>query len=250
MSAGAAAGTASRAFLSIGEVLGQLRPDFPDITISKIRFLEAEGLVEPERTSSGYRKFSREDVARLRYVLSAQRDHYLPLRVIKEHLDALDRGLEPPELQGGAPRVPRALVSAEGLPGPDTFLPEVSEIRLSRRELVDAAGLEPERLETLEQYGLLGPVPGTSHYDGNALAVAKTVAEMARFGIEARHLRPFKAAADREIGLVEQVVMPLVRQRGPEARARADEVTRELASLSVKLHASLVRSGLTPGLRR
>jgi DNA-binding transcriptional MerR regulator len=244
------AGVPAAAFLSIGEVLGQLRPDFPDITISKIRFLEAEGLVEPERTASGYRKFSREDVARLRYVLSAQRDHYLPLRVIKEHLDAIDRGLEPPALSGTGPRVPRSLVSAEGLPDPDAFLPDVSEIRLSRRELAEAAGLEPERLEALEQYGLLGPIAGTSHYDGNALTVAKTVAEMARFGIEARHLRPFKAAAEREIGLVEQVVMPLVRQRNPEARARADEVTRELASLSVKLHASLVRAGLSPGLRR
>ncbi len=249
MSAGAA-GVPSRAFLSIGEVLGQLRPDFADITISKIRFLEAEGLVEPERTSSGYRKFSREDLARLRYVLSAQRDHYLPLRVIKEHLDAIDRGLEPPAMNGTGPKVPRALVAAEGLPGPDSFLPDVSEVRLSKRELLDAAGLEPERLETLEQYGLLAPIPGTSHYDGNALVVAKTVAEMARFGIEARHLRPFKAAAEREIGLVEQVVMPLVRQRNPEARARADEVTRELAALSVKLHASLVRAGLSPGLRR
>ncbi|MCU1674365.1 MAG: transcriptional regulator, MerR family [Frankiales bacterium] len=237
--------------MSIGEVLGQLRGDFPDITISKIRFLEAEGLVEPERTSSGYRKFSREDVGRLRYVLSAQRDHYLPLRVIKEHLDAIDRGMEPPALTGASgPRVPRALVSAEGLPGPEAFLPDVSEMRLSRDELLSAAGLEPEQLDQLEQYGLIAPRTGGSHYDGDALVVAKTVAEMARFGIEARHLRPFKAAADREIGLVEQVVTPLVRQRNPEARARADEVVRELAALSVKLHATLVRSGLGPGLRR
>jgi DNA-binding transcriptional MerR regulator len=253
MSAGLSAGSAgvpSRAFMSIGEVLSQLRGDFPDITISKIRFLEAEGLVEPERTSSGYRKFSREDLSRLRYVLSAQRDHYLPLRVIKEHLDAIDRGLEPPALGGTGPKVPRALVAAEGLPGPDAFLPEVSEVRLSQRELLDAAGLSPEQLEQLEQYGLLGPRSGGSHYDGNALVVAKTVAEMARFGIEARHLRPFKAAAEREIGLVEQVVTPLVRQRNPEARARADEVARELAALSVKLHATLVRAGLGPGLRR
>ncbi|HVM27589.1 MAG TPA: MerR family transcriptional regulator [Mycobacteriales bacterium] len=250
MSAGAAGGLPARAFLSIGEVLSQLRPDFADITISKIRFLEAEGLVEPERTASGYRKFSREDVARLRYVLSAQRDHYLPLRVIKEHLDAIDRGLEPPALSGGSPKVPRALVAAEGLPGPDAFLPEVSEVRLSKRELLDAAGLEPDKLEQLEQYGLVGAVPGTSHYDGNALVIAKTVAEMSRFGIEARHLRPFKAAADREVGLVEQVVTPLVRQRNPEARARADEVARELAALSVKLHATLVRAGIAPGLRR
>ncbi len=240
----------ARAFMSIGEVLGQLRPDFADITISKIRFLEAEGLVEPERTASGYRKFSREDLSRLRYVLTAQRDHYLPLRVIKEHLDALDRGLEPPATGSGGPRVPRALVAAEGLPGPEAFLPDVSEIRLARKELLDAAGLSPEQLEQLEQYGLLVPVAGSSHYDGNALVVAKTVAEMARFGIEARHLRPFKAAAEREIGLVEQVVTPLVRQRGPEARARAQEVARELAALSVKLHATLVRTGLGPGLSR
>ena len=250
-SAGAVAGNvAARAFMSIGEVLGQLRPDFPDITISKIRFLEAEGLIEPERTASGYRKFSREDVSRLRYVLSAQRDHYLPLRVIKEHLDAIDRGLEPPALGGGGPKVPRALVAAEGLPDADAFLPDVSEIRLSRNELLTAAGLQPEQLEQLEQYGLVAPRSGGSHYDGDALVVAKTVAEMARFGIEARHLRSFKTAAEREIGLVEQVVTPLVRQRNPEARARADEVARELAALSVKLHATLVRAGLGPGLRR
>jgi len=245
------AGVPVRAFMSIGEVLGQLRPEFPDITISKIRFLEAEGLVEPERTASGYRKFSREDLGRLRYVLSAQRDHYLPLRVIKEHLEAIDRGLEPPAPGAGAgPKVPRALVAAEGLPGADAFLPDVSEIRLSRGELLSAAGLTPEQLDQLEQYGLIAPRQGGSHYDGDALVVAKTVAEMSRFGIEARHLRPFKSAAEREIGLVEQVVTPLVRQRNPEARARADEVARELAALSVKLHATLVRAGLGPGLRR
>ena len=247
----AMSGAPSRAFMSIGEVLAQLRTDFSDITISKIRFLEAEGLVEPERTSSGYRKFSREDVGRLRYVLSAQRDHYLPLRVIKEHLDALDRGLEPPPLGGaGGPRVPRALVAAEALPGPEAFLPERGELQLSRQELLTAAALEPEQLVALEEYGLLGPQVGASHYDGDALAVAKTVAEMGRFGIEPRHLRAFKAAADREIGLIEQVVTPLVRQRNPEARARADEAVRELAALSVKLHATLVRAGLGSELRR
>ncbi len=252
MSVGAAAGAAGpgRAFMSIGEVLGLLRPDFADITISKIRFLEDEGLIKPERTSSGYRKFSREDVGRLRYVLAAQRDQYLPLRVIKEHLDAIDRGLEPPALGGGGPKVPRALVAAEGLPGPEAFRPEVSEMRLSRAELLEAAGLEPAQLEQLEQYGLVAPRAGGVHFDGDALVIAKTVAEMARFGIEARHLRPFKAAADREIGLLEQVVTPLVRQRNPEARARADEAVRELAALSVKLHSTLVRAGLGPGLRR
>lgn len=241
--------TASHAFLSIGEVLAQLRPDYPDVTISKIRFLEAEGLIEPERTPSGYRKFSREDVARLRYVLTAQRDQYLPLRVIKAHLEAIDRGLEPPDAPGSGPQVPRALVAADGLPGPDTFGRDTSELRLSRDELVDAAAIEPAQLSQLEQFGLVAARPG-GFYDGDALVIAKTVAEMSRFGLEPRHLRAFRAAADREVGLVEQVVAPLVRQRNPEARARAEEVARELAALSVKLHATLVRSGLRPQFGR
>jgi DNA-binding transcriptional MerR regulator len=238
---------AGHAFMSIGEVLGQLRGEFPDVTISKIRFLETEGLVEPQRTASGYRKFSRDDVARLRYVLSAQRDNYLPLRVIKAHLNALDRGMTPPPTGTDAPGVPRALVDVSDLPGPEDFLPEASELRLSRDELVDAAGIDSEQLSAIEGYGLLEPRAG-GYYDGDALVIAKTVAAMSRFGLEPRHLRAFRTAADREVGLVGQVVAPLVRQRGPEARGRADEVARELASLSVRLHASLVRSGLRPAL--
>ena len=240
----------SRASLSIGEVLSQLRPDFPDVTISKIRFLEAEGLIEPERTSAGYRKFSHADVQRLRYVLTAQRDHYLPLRVIKDHLEALDRGLEPADHTSAGPRVPRTLVVAEGLPGPEAFGKDPHDVRLSRKELLEAAELDDAALTQLEQYQLVALRPGGNYYDGTALVVAKTVAEMARFGIEPRHLRSFKAAADREVGLVEQVVTPLVRQRNPEARARAEEVARELAALSVRLHAALVKAGLRPGLSR
>src|SRR5687767_12459204 len=179
--------------MSIGEVLAQLRGDFPDVTISKIRFLETEGLIEPERTSSGYRKFSRDDVARLRYVLAAQRDRYLPLRVIKEHLEALDRGLEPALPGEGSPQVPRAVTAVDGLPGPEAFVSEVSDVRLTRAELAAAAGLTNEQLDQLEQYGMVAPRPGGSYYDGDALIVAKTVGEMHRFGIEARHLRPFKS---------------------------------------------------------
>jgi DNA-binding transcriptional MerR regulator len=235
--------------MSIGEVLGQLRGEFPDVTISKIRFLEAEGLVEPQRTSSGYRKFSRDDVGRLRYVLASQRDNYLPLRVIKGHLEAIDRGLQPATTPQGGPQVPRATVEVDdGLPGPDDFMPEASELRLSRQELIDAAGLEPEQLSQIEGFGLVAPGPG-GHYDGDALVIVKTIAEMSRFGLEPRHLRSFRTSAEREIGLVEQVVSPLVRQRNPEARGRADEVARELASLSVRLHTTLVRSGLRPQLR-
>ncbi|HEX5494165.1 MAG TPA: MerR family transcriptional regulator [Mycobacteriales bacterium] len=236
-----AAGPA-RAFLSIGEVLAQLRPEFSDVTISKIRFLESEGLIRPERTPSGYRKFSRTDVARLRYVLAQQRDHYLPLRVIKENLDAIDRGLEPAGA-GGTARAPRALWAADGMPRPGDFVREPGEVRLSREELLAETGLDVAQLIQLEQFGLVAARPG-GHYDSEALVVAKTVADMGRFGIEPRHLRAFRAAADREIGLFQQVVAPMVRQRSPEARARAAEMVHELAALSVRLHATLVKSGL------
>lgn len=235
----------ARAHLSIGEVLARLRPEFPDVTISKIRFLESEGLIDPQRTPSGYRRFGPEDVARLRYVLAAQRDRYLPLRVIKEHLDAMDRGLEPPEVPGAAPRVPMAVVAADGLPTPDAFARDGSELRLSRAELTEAARIDEALLGKLETFGLVATRPGSSHYDGDALVVATTVGEMARFGLEPRHLRAFRAAADREVGLIEQVVAPLQQQRNPEARARSEEVVRELAALSVRLHAALIRAGLS-----
>ncbi len=236
--------------MTIGEVLAALRPDFPDVTISKIRCLEGEGLVEPERTASGYRKFSHRDLERLRYVLSAQRDNYLPLRVIKEHLEAIDRGLEPAVSPGTGPRVPRAVTAVEGVPAPESFARDPSELRLSRAELCSAAAIDESLLEQIESFGLVSRRAGTEYYDGDALIVAKTVAEMASFGIEPRHLRPFRAAAEREVGLVEQVISPLLRQRNPQARARAEEVARELAALSVRLHTVLVKASLRPGLSR
>jgi len=229
----------ARAYLSIGEVLGKLRSEFPDITISKIRFLESEGLIEPQRTPSGYRKFTGVDLERLRYVLTAQRDQYLPLRVIKENLDALDRGLEPASTPG-ATAAPR-LATVDGEFAPQHFAVE-SELRLSRVELLESAGLSDEQLAEVESYGLIA-IKGR-YYDGDALSVARTIAAISTFGIEARHLRSFKSAADREVGLVEQVITPILRQKGSDAKARADEVSNELASLSVKLHAALVRAGL------
>ena len=232
----------ARAYLSIGEVLTKLRGDFPDITISKIRFLESEGLIEPQRTPSGYRKFTTLDLDRLRYVLLAQRDQYLPLKVIKENLDALDRGLQPAP-QGGvaAPRPTLGLATVDGEFAPALFA-EQSEMRLSREELLKASSLADSQLVELESFGLI-TIKGR-HYDGDALAVARAVAEMAGFGIEPRHLRSFKSAADREIGLIEQVITPFTRQKSTEAKARAEEVQREIASLSVRLHAALVRGGL------
>ena len=155
---------ASDGLLSIGEVLHLLRADFPDISISKIRYLEGEGLVEPSRTPSGYRKFSRADAERLRYVLRMQRDHYLPLKVIREHLDAIDRGLAPAPLSA-ADAAPRALVVAESHPTPEDLTGDSHELRLSRRELLEQAGITDDVLRELESFGLVVQGQGTSYYD-------------------------------------------------------------------------------------
>ena len=229
--------------MNIGQVLDLLRPDFPGITIPKIRFLEDKGLIKPERTPAGYRKFSDADVDRLRYVLRMQRDHYLPLKVIGEHLDAIDRGLEPPALEPVVPTVPAVALSADGLPSPDSFTPR-GDVRVSRRELLKIAEISEELLVQLEQFGLIRPITGTAHFDTDALVVATTARELAAYGFEPRHLRAFKTAADREVGLVEQVVAPWKRGRDAAAKGRADEAVSEIAALSVRLHATLVKAGL------
>ena len=229
--------------MNIGEVLDRLRPDFPGITIPKIRFLEDKGLIKPERTPAGYRKFAAEDVDRLRYILTMQRDHYLPLRVIGEHLDAIDRGLEPPPIEAVVPTVPKVALAADGLPSPESF-GRKDNVRLSRKELIKIAEVSEDLLDQLEQYGLIVPRTGTGHYDTDALVIAKSARELADFGFEPRHLRAFKTAADREIGLVDQVVAPLKRGRDAAAKARAEEAVSEIAALSVRLHATLVKSGL------
>jgi DNA-binding transcriptional MerR regulator len=233
--------------MSIGEVLTELQPDFPEITISKIRFLESAGLLEPQRTPSGYRRFQSADVARLRYVLAAQRDHYLPLRVIRDHLDAIDRGLEPPALGLPGPRVSAALAAAvdgDGRAPGDGSGDGTARVRLSRAELAEAAGLTPDGLAELEQFGLVAPVDG-GYFDSDALTVARTVAALGEHGLHPRHLRPVKAAADREVDLIEQIVSPLRAHHSPSAWSRAEEVAEEVAALSVRLHAALVKSGLT-----
>jgi DNA-binding transcriptional MerR regulator len=237
----AAAGGGVR--LNIGEVLDVLRPDFPGVTIPKIRFLEDKGLVKPERTPAGYRKFSHADVERLRYVLRMQRDHYLPLRVIGEHLDAIDRGLEPPPIEPVVPTVPTVALAADGLPSAASFRRH-DNLRLSRKELLKIAEVSEALLDELEQFGLVTPRAGTGHYDTDALVIATTARELAEFGLEPRHLRAFKTAADREVGLVEQVVAPQKRGSGASAQAQAEETASEIAALSVRLHATLVKAGL------
>ena len=226
----------ARRTMSIGEVLAQLRADFPDVTISKIRFLESEGLVEPERAPSGYRRFSHDDLARLRYVLTVQRDHYLPLRVIKEQLEQLDRGVElDAEVvdggRGNRPGAPHVVAAVA---------PDPREVRLNRSSLIEAAGITAELLAELESYGLVA-ARGAA-LDADALLIARTAGELAQYGIEPRHLRTILSAAEREAGLVEQVVAPMLRQRSAEARGRANEVAREVGRLTGRLHATLVES--------
>jgi len=343
-----------RAYLSIGDVLSLLREEFPDVTISKIRFLESQGLVDPERSPSGYRKFYEEDVARLRWVLRKQRDHFLPLKVIRDRLAAAGSGVPPddepvpdgaaaaegspasspaeaaqgapgaaatdarptadgdgsvpggpggngtdapdataghratPERVGAerpaaeragamagaqlgsppAPAGPSTLSAAAGpaaLPAPGVpggvaagrhvagggsagtaLSPSVSGVSLTLGELCAATGLGPDVVASLESLGLLAPmaIAGGTYYDEEALTVAKLVVEFGRYGIEPRHLRMYRNAADREVGLVEQVVTPLLRQRNPEARQRAVEAASELARLGQSMRASLVRAAL------
>ncbi len=230
------------ALLNIGQVLDLLRPDFPNLSIPKIRLWEDQGLIKPERTPAGYRKFSESDVERLRYALRMQRDHFLPLKVIAEHLDAIDRGLEPPRIEPVVPTVPKVAIDADGLPAAESFR-RTDSVRLSRKELVKIADVTDDVLTELEGFGLITALP-TGHFDTDALLIAQTAKELAEFGLEPRHLRAFKAAADREVGLVEQVVAPVRRSRDAAASARAEETISEIAALSVRLHATLVKAGL------
>jgi DNA-binding transcriptional MerR regulator len=245
-----AAGRPQRDGLSIGAVKALLKPDYPDVSITKIRYLEAEGLVEPARTASGYRLFTAVDIERLKFVLTAQRDHYLPLKVIKEQLDAADSGSGSAVsvLLPSQPKPPRRLVPIDtpdgnaGLPIADDFEQD-TELRLTQEQLLEQAGIDASALAELQRYGLVRPGPA-GFFDPDAVRVARTVKAMTEFGIEPRHLRAFRAAADREVGLLEQIVTPAYRRRDPEAKARADEVVRELAALSVTLHTLLVKAGI------
>jgi len=235
-----AQGRRDAALMSIGEVLAQLRTEFPDTTISKLRFLEAEGLVDPQRTASGYRKYSWNDVARLRFVLTAQRDQYLPLRVIREQLAAQERGDD--ELAHRRP----ALVAV----GSEAEAPaDAADTRVSRADLVERSGIAEQMLTELEQIGLVTSRP-PGWYDGDAVVIVEAVVGLVRHGLELRHLRAFRTGADREVGLFAQLLTPLMRQHDPAARARAAETARELQALSQRLHAALVRAGLRDTLGR
>ncbi|MFM2353894.1 MAG: hypothetical protein RLZZ608_1300 [Actinomycetota bacterium] len=211
--------------LSIGQVLAKLTPEFPDLTPSKLRFLEEQQLLSPVRTDSGYRKFSAADVDRLRFILTMQRDHFLRLKVIRGYLDEIEAGRTPALLASGT--VPSSIL--------------VTERRYTRAELVREAGASPSLLTDAISASLLG---AAETYGDDAAQVLKALVELQRSGIEPRHLRGFRAAAERELGLIESALIPVSRRNDPSSRAKAAELAREIAGQLEVVRSSLIRSAL------
>jgi DNA-binding transcriptional MerR regulator len=237
--------------MSIGAVLDLLRPDFPDVTISKIRFLEAEGLVTPQRAASGYRRFTAYDCARLRFILTAQRDHYLPLKVIRAELDARPDGELP--AVGSPYGVPR-LVSVGGSAdfadaGSDTAAVAPTRIRLSREDLLDRSGVDDDLLSALLKAGVITTGQG-GFFDEHAVVILQCARALSEYGVEPRHLRAFRSAADRQSDLIAQIAGPLVKADKAGARDRADDLAREVAALAITLHTSLIKSAVRDVLHR
>lgn len=240
--------------MSIGAVLELLRPDFPDVTISKIRFLEAEGLVTPQRAASGYRRFNAYDCARLRFILTAQRDHYLPLKVIRAQLDAQPDGELPPF---GSPYVAPRLVSVAGVgetgpepgAGSDAAAVAPSSIRLSREDLLERSGVGEDLLTALLKAGVITTGPG-GFFDEHAVVILQCARALSEYGVEPRHLRAFRSAADRQSDLIAQIAGPIGKAGTTGARDRADDLAREVAALAITLHTSLIKSAVRDVLHR
>lgn len=245
--------TPTLAGMSIGAVLDLLRPEFPDVTISKIRFLEAEGLVTPQRSPSGYRRFTAYDCARLRYILTAQRNHYLPLKVIKAHLDAQPDG-ELPQAAGFAFAAPR-LVTVAGHPddpaaGVETVAAVApTQVRLSREDLLEHAGVDEALLAALTKAGVVIAGRG-GLFDEHDVVILQCAKALAEFGVEPRHLRAFRSAADRQSDLIAQIAGPVGKGAQTGARDRADDLAREVAALAITLHTALVKSAVRDVLDR
>jgi DNA-binding transcriptional MerR regulator len=236
--------------MSIGAVLDLLRPEFPDVTISKIRFLEAEGLVTPQRSPSGYRRFTAYDCARLRYILAAQRNHYLPLKVIKAHLDAQPDG-ELPQAAGFAFAAPRLVTVAGHREDPAAGAAAVAptQVRLSREDLLEHAGVDEALLAALTKAGVVIAGRG-GLFDEHDVVILQCAKALAEFGVEPRHLRAFRSAADRQSDLIAQIAGPVGKGAQTGARDRADDLAREVAALAITLHTALVKSAVRDVLDR
>ncbi|SPM36705.1 MerR family transcriptional regulator [Mycobacterium rhizamassiliense] len=244
--------------MSIGAVLDLLRPDFPDVTISKIRFLEAEGLVTPQRAASGYRRFTAYDCARLRFILTAQRDHYLPLKVIRSQLDAQPDG-ELPAVGSpyGVPRLVSVGGSADIGDGAGFVSGDTSDaaavapthIRLSRADLLARSGVDDDLLSALLKAGVITTGPG-GFFDEHTVVILQCARALSEYGVEPRHLRAFRSAADRQSDLIAQIAGPVVKTDKAGALDRADDLAREVAALAITLHTSLIKSAVRDVLHR
>lgn len=224
---------------TIGEVINLLRPEFPDLTVSKVRFLESQGLIHPRRSASGYRIFTDEDIRRLEYILTEQRDHYLPLKVIKSKLTAWEHGEESP-------------VAPESGPPPEAYF-AASGVSLTPAELARASGLSIEQVDGLVEVGILEPVllpDGARVFRDDDLVVARAAHRLLRRGLEVRHLRRLRLAADREVDLLGQLAAPLLRHRNPENRRHAAELLADTAQASAQLQEAMVRGRLRRLLER
>jgi DNA-binding transcriptional MerR regulator len=238
----------TRNYQSIGEVLVSVKAEFPDITISKIRFLEAEGLIEPERTPSGYRKFYVQDVEKLRSILRMQRDEYLPLKVIKERLlKGADEGVGEP---ADGERAPSSKDETEA-----SAVSEIAEaptgLQMSIEEMSAATGVDRDRIRELESFNIIcshGP-DSAKYYDGEDYILLSIVKDFFRYGIEPRHLTMYKHFADRESDFFEAIVAPTLRQRNPDARRTASKTLAELSVTSRKFKQALLRTNLRENLQ-
>lgn len=223
---------------SIGQVLKILVDEFPDISISKIRFLETEGLLSPERAPSGYRRYSERDIERLRYILDVQKNHYLPLKVIREHLDLMDQGLEPPPLETPTPDAPQSSLASKPLSSQNGQARR--PIHVTRRELLRLSGLSETSLAELEREALVVPRRGTIFYGRDALTVAVVARKLSAYGMDARHLRAIKQAVEREVGLIDQAVNTHAR-RGQPSRQTALDVMQ----MVLHAHAAILRQSIS-----
>ncbi|NLA56611.1 MAG: MerR family DNA-binding transcriptional regulator [Corynebacterium humireducens] len=215
--------------LSIGKVLEALRGEFPDVTVSKIRFLESEGLITPQRTASGYRRFTGEDVERLRYILVTQRDNYLPLKVIREQLEAMDSGAV-------------SLIEAEPMVSPENFRAP-APTRLSDKEVASQADVTAEAIAELLDAGLIRP-DAAGFFTADDVRIVLTAESLRGFGFDIRHLKSLRNTAQRQADLIGQVAGPVARSQRSSAKEKAADMGQQMTALVVSLHASLVKNAL------
>ena len=215
------------AVLTIGEVINRLRDEFPDVSVSKIRFLESQGLIEPDRSDSGYRQFDVQDVARLRFILQQQRDHFLPLKVIKSKLTLWERGED------------------VGLAAADPDSDQTSGEPLTREDILKRSGLDDDELDALVDAGVLYYITDSTLFESEMSNAAREAKRLLELGLEPRHLRVVRLSAGREADLIKQLTAPLMRAKNAESQARAQDLLDSSTGSIQALHRALLRADLT-----